>query len=167
MPARYARLNTRADPDGQDDMEAAFNYSGEEEEDDEENVTESHPLNPNPSPAISPRSPVPGTYDFENADYDYPPPGSPPRPSSVALPNDYGNSNGFIPSSEIESRPEPRRNWFQRSVAAALPVNFVRRMGLGPQRPAGAIGGGTNNDGVFANVTAKPTRPLTIREGIL
>jgi hypothetical protein len=31
--------------------------------------------------------------------------------------------------------------------------------------PAGAVGGGINNDGVFANVTAKPSRPVRITEG--
>jgi len=31
--------------------------------------------------------------------------------------------------------------------------------------PAGAVGGGINNDGVFANVTAKPSRPVRITQG--
>jgi hypothetical protein len=31
--------------------------------------------------------------------------------------------------------------------------------------PPGVVGGGTGNDGVFANVTAKPSRPVTIQEG--
>ncbi|KII93323.1 hypothetical protein PLICRDRAFT_58960, partial [Plicaturopsis crispa FD-325 SS-3] len=47
-----------------------------------------------------------------------------------------------------------------------LPSHYVQRWGLAPpRRPAGAVGGGLNNDGVFANVTAKPTRPVRIQDG--
>ncbi|KAG5648939.1 hypothetical protein DXG03_000288 [Asterophora parasitica] len=159
-----------ADRDTQhNDMEAAFDYS--EDDDDDNNASESHPLNPYPTSPTHTTAPpanphhVPGTYDFENVDYDYPPPGSPPRPSAIALPNNFGNSNGLIPSVEPSSVPTPRQNWFTRSAAAVLPADVAQRLGLAHQRPVGAIGGGTNNDGVFANVTAKPTRPVTRQEG--
>ncbi|GLB33942.1 putative protein of unknown function (DUF2370) [Lyophyllum shimeji] len=169
MPARYTALNSRADHDAQDDMEAAFDYH-EEDEDDDDNNSESQPLNPDPtSPAhirAPPANPHPqGTYDFENVGYDYPPPGSPPRPSAVALPNDHGNSNGLIPSFLPGSVPGPSQNWFKRSAAMVLPTNLAQRLGITHRRPVGAVGGGTNNDGVFANVTAKPTRPVTIQQG--
>ena len=42
----------------------------------------------------------PNAYDFER-EYDFPPPGSPPSPSTSALPNDYGNSNGHLPTSPV------------------------------------------------------------------
>ncbi|KAG5634312.1 hypothetical protein H0H81_002464 [Sphagnurus paluster] len=171
MPARYTPLNSRADrEDAHHDMEAAFDYS--EDEDDDNNASESQPLNPHqtsPSHARSSPAPshshVPGTYDFENVDYDYPPPGSPPQPSAIALPNNYGNSNGLIPSVSPEAAPGPRQNWFKRSVATVLPRDVAQRLGLAHRRPVGVVGGGTNNDGVFANVTAKPTPPVTITEG--
>lgn len=173
MSNRYVPLpNSRSDHDAQaHEMQAAFDYSDDDEDDDSgHNATESHPLNPTPtSPAFvripSVQQHIPGTYDFENLDYDYPPPGSPPRPSAVALPNEHGNSNGLVPSFDSDSSPGPSRGWFNRAAAVVLPSHYVHRFGLLPQLPAGAIGGGTNNDGVFANVTAKPTRPVRIQEG--
>jgi len=170
MSIRYAPLpNSRSNRDAHHEMEAAFDDS--EDEDDQHNNSESQPLNPtSTSPSTTEVPPahtnIPGTYDFESADYDYPPPGSPPRPSAVALPNDHGNSNGLIPSFSLDSSaPVPRRGWFKRTAAAVLPSHYVQRFGFGSQRPAGAIGGGTNNDGVFANVTAKPTRSRQIQDG--
>jgi hypothetical protein len=148
-------------------MEAAFDDS---DDSDDEGNPESRPLNPIPtSPSTTDEAPahmhIPGTYDFESADYDFPPPGSPPRPSAIALPNDHGNSNGLIPSFNFDSSaPVPKRGWLKRTAAAVLPSYYVRHFGLGP-RPAGAIGGGTHNDGVFANVTAKPTRTRQIQDG--
>ena len=126
--------------------------------------------NEEPSP-ISPHQTTPaGTYDFENVDYDYtrPPPGSPPGPSSRALPNEWGNSNGLVPSFSTVNTDavRTRGGWFRRTAQAVLPSHYVQRLGLAPEVPAHAVGGGTTNDGVFANVTAKPSRPLQIREGM-
>lgn len=168
MPARYTALTSRADHDAQHDMEAAFDYT-EDDDDDINDSHESHPLNPittSPStpPPNLPPSRVPGTYDFENVDYDYPPPGSPPRPSAIALPNDHGNSNGLIPQIP-DGGLAPRPSWLRRTAVSILPTRFTRSIGLSHERPQGAIGGGTLNDGVFANVTAKPTRPVTVQEG--
>ncbi|KAF9055509.1 hypothetical protein BDZ89DRAFT_975973 [Hymenopellis radicata] len=169
MSARYAPLPARPDRDAQHEMDAAFDDS--DDEDDINDASESQPLNPTPSSPqrghrSMPSTHIPGTYDFENVDYDYPPPGSPPPPSATALPNSIGNSNGLIPSFNIgTSRAGPRRGWLQRSAGAILPTPVMRRLGLAPQRPEGVIGGGTNNDGVFANVTAKPTRPMHIQDG--
>ncbi|KAK0468216.1 uncharacterized protein EV420DRAFT_1626138 [Desarmillaria tabescens] len=164
MSNRYAPLpNPRSDHDAQHEMEAAFDDS------DDEDATESQPLNPTPRSPISvpqPTTPssIPGSYDFENVDYDYPPPGSPPPPSSTALPNNIGNSNGLIPSFNIGSLREPLsgQGWFKRTVGAILPSHYVNRSS---QRPEGVFGGGTNNDGVFANVTAKPSRPTRVQQG--
>jgi hypothetical protein len=162
MSNRYAPLpNPRTDPIAQNEMDAAFDVDGDNDDEDDDNVhqSESQPLNP-PQPSHSP-----GSYDFENVDYDYPPPGSPPPPSSVAVPNNHGNSNGIIPSFSLDSAlPGPRRNWFHRGAAALLPSHYVRRLGLSSARPTGVVGAGINNDGVFANVTAKPSPPVQITD---
>jgi len=162
MSHRYAPLpNPRSDHDAHQEMDAAFGDS----EDEDDKISETHPLNPHSSP-VRPAH-IPGTYDFDAVDYDYPPPGSPPPPSTTAFPNDHGNSNGVVPVFTLDSTAEPRRarGWFQRNVVGLLPSHYVRRLGFGPQIPAGAVGGGINNDGVFANVTAKPSRPVRITEG--
>lgn len=185
MPARYAPIpDPYADPQAQNEMEAAFDDSDSDDDD--------HPLvpagrngyhslpstDPVPDPlssadapadhAHAPPPPVPGAYDFENVDYDYtrPPPGSPPQPSARALPNEHGNSNGLVPSFEAVQTDAARRSgWFRRTAAAVLPTHYVQRLGLAPEVPRGAVGGGTSNDGVFANVTAKPSRPIRIQDG--
>jgi hypothetical protein len=144
-------------------MDAAFDDS-----DDEGDDSESRPLNPAPtSPRAThssrPSAHIPGTYDFENVDYDYPPPGSPPGPSAVALPNEFGNSNGLVPDTfDVNSAaPGPRRGWFSRTAAAVLPSHYIQRFGMGSRNQVI----GNNNDGVFANVTAKPTPPIRVQDG--
>jgi hypothetical protein len=140
-------------------MEAAFD--DEDDEDDRhlpQSESETRPLNPSSTP------PLPGTYDFENVDYDYPPPGSPPAASTFAVPNNHGNSNGILPTS-VEPIPHgPERNWFQRTATAILPNRIVGHLGLAPRRPIGVVGSGIGNDGVFANVTAKPSRLVQVQE---
>ncbi|KAJ7368433.1 hypothetical protein DFH08DRAFT_762289 [Mycena albidolilacea] len=161
---RYAPLpNSRPDRDGNDEMDAAFDDS-----DDEGDDSESRPLNPVPtSPRAThssrPSAHIPGTYDFENVDYDYPPPGSPPGPSAMALPNEFGNSNGLVPDTfDVNSAaPGPRRGWFSRTAAAVLPSHYIQRFGMGSRNQVV----GNNNDGVFANVTAKPTAPIRVQDG--
>lgn len=97
-----------------------------------------------------------GDYDFE---YDYPPPpGSPPRPSALALPNNYGNTNGEIPSFNAAGPPRP--TFLRRALGAILPSHY----GRGYSRVTdGPVGGGMQNDGVFGNVTAKPGGAEPIR----
>lgn len=167
MSSRYAPLpsNPNAQEDVSNELDAAFDDSDSEDED---NITESHPLNPRTTspPRQTVASPFnPGIYDFD-ADYDYPPPGSPPRPSAVALPNDIGNSNGITSFTVDSSAQTQRRGWFGRTAASILPTHYVQRFGLGQQAPSGVVGGGGNMDGVFANVTAKPARPVRIQEGV-
>ena len=148
MSHRYAPVVNDRDAE----MHAAFDDS--DDDSDDENA-ETQPLNP------STHSPAPGAYNFESVDYDFPPPGSPPRPSAVALPNDIGNSNGVVPDFSRTHRPDLRSKWYQR----VLPPSVTTRLGLAPQRPTGPIGGGINNDGVFANVTAKPSAPVRVQDG--
>ena len=169
MSTRYAPIpNPHTDPLLNDEMEAAFEQDDEDDEDDDH--AESRPLNPSvsyPSPSPDSRTPTPGIYDFENFDYaSLPPPGSPPRPSSVALPNSIGNSNGLIPSpSDVRHVDSPRSGWFRRTARTVLPNSLAQRFHLDHEPIPTVVGGGTNNDGVFANVTAKPSRPVQLRDG--
>lgn len=159
----YAPLpnNPNVDDTVNDELEAAFDDS------DDEDTSELHPLNPNralPTHTPIPSPHVQGTYNFD-ADYDYPPPGSPPR-RDLALPNDHGNTNGITTFTVDSSAQAQRKGWFGRTAAAVLPTHYVQRLGLGPRPiPTGAVGGGHNMDGVFANVTAKPTRAVEITDG--
>ncbi|EIN10407.1 hypothetical protein PUNSTDRAFT_125276 [Punctularia strigosozonata HHB-11173 SS5] len=190
MSGRYAPLpNPRADPDASNEMEAAFDDSDDEGEQAPlagRTVVSNHPLVDNNDPSVTATNavsaygrspPAPGTYDFENVDYDYPPPGSPPAPSDRALPNSHGNSNGIVPSASsavaVDTYRGPPRGWFGRTAAAVLPAHYVTRFGLDRERLSTndgserrrVVGGGTQNDGVFANVTAKPTAPRRVQEG--
>ncbi|KAJ8072697.1 hypothetical protein AAF712_008218 [Marasmius tenuissimus] len=166
MSARYAPLPNNDDTDRE--LNAAFD--GDDDEDDE-----NAPLNnvrhvrqdstvATPAPASSAyfanANSSSGAYDFER-DYDVPPPGSPPGPSEFALPNDFGNSNGVLPSSPVRAtHPTPRQSrpsFFRRVVGAVLPTHYARiPTEDASEVRARVVGGGTQNDGVFANVTAKP-----------
>lgn len=162
MSARYAPLpNPHTDPLLNDEMEAAF----EDDDDLNDEHAESRPLNP--TSASAPHTPTPGIYDFENFDYaSLPPPGSPPPPSSLAITNDIGNSNGLIPSpSDVRHVDAPRPSWLRRTARSILPNSLVHRWHLDYEQTHGIVGGGTSNDGVFANVTAKPSRPVQLRDG--
>ncbi|KAH6908975.1 metal homeostatis protein bsd2 [Coprinopsis sp. MPI-PUGE-AT-0042] len=143
MSGRYTRLANPSsnvhDPDRE--LEDAFELDDEQEED--------TPL-PRATHARIPSS-GPPAYDFERQDYDFPPPGSPPPPSDRALPNNFGNSNGQLP----ESPPE----FAKEDVWSALPSKYQRV----PNGDASGSGGGTENDGVFANVSAKPQAARTER----
>jgi hypothetical protein len=165
MSARYTRLPNPPAPDAERELDDAFGPDNEGLADDDENT----PLNPHSHPSISPAErpqarvalatlPTPGVYDFER-DYDYPPPGSPPSPSALALPNDFGNSNGSIPSSPV-GRVEPAQpSLFRRLMSRVLPNQYSR---LATEAPGHVVGGGTENDGVFANVAAKPQRARVV-----
>ncbi len=172
--SRYRPLLATAAQDAEKELEEAFESDNEDEA---HSAHESTPLtNSNghdehdrsapssASPAGHERTrsnTISGAYDFEREyEYDYPPPGSPPRPSATALPNDIGNSNGVMPSSPV--RPSvPRSSFFRRIAGAVLPTHYVRV----PTEAGGsrAVGGGTDNDGVFANVMAKPQAPRVVR----
>ena len=127
---------------------------------DDEN--ESTPLNHTNSSGSTNRSiTTPGVYDFER-EYDFPPPGSPPSPTSRALPNDYGNSNGMLPSSPVRiPKRGPVPSIFRRAVGALLPSHYVRVPS--EAQSSRTVGGGLENDGVFANVMAKPQRAQMVQ----
>lgn len=125
-------------------------------EDDHEQTPLTRPQTTSTRPHVTP-----GSYDFDRQDdWLVPPPGSPPGPSSVALPNDIGNSNGVIPTSPVVPFSYPRPNFFRRAVGALLPSHYSRVPS--EEAPRRAVGGGTDNDGVFANVMAKPSLPSTV-----
>lgn len=172
MPSGYTQLPVeQISPE--DEMNAAFDNGSDDEDEIEAHHTSAaqtpllahsrsqsaawHPLVEGATPHQAPSRPqnAPGEYDFE---YDYPPPpGSPPRPSALALPNTHGNSNGEIPSfSTVPIGPKP--TLLRRALGAILPSNRgYARVGGGP------VGGGMQNDGVFGNVTAKPGGAEPIR----
>jgi hypothetical protein len=166
MPAGYAPLpNPRSNPE----REMADAFDLDEEVDDHHSAHEATPLthsNNRQSPSATgdvfcrETTPIPGAYDFER-EYDFPPPGSPPRPSSRALPNDIGNSNGLLPIAPIQT-PKPRVSFFRRAVGAILPTHYARvpTSEVHSTRPTG---GGIENDGVFANIAAKPQPSRVIR----
>lgn len=140
-------------------MEDAFDLS-DDEDDDHGRPEETRPMIPaasatarGPASPSDDHSPSNNLYNFEY-DYTMPPPGSPPRPSALAIPgNIFGNTNGYLPVAEEVIRPAPARDgWVRRNLGRLFSQESDTR------RP---IGGGTNNDGVFANVVAKPTAPST------
>lgn len=140
-------------------MEDAFDLS-DDDDDDHGRPEETRPMIPaasatarGPASPSDDHSPSNNLYNFEY-DYTMPPPGSPPRPSALAIPgNIFGNTNGYLPVAEEVIRPAPARDgWVRRNLGRLFSQESDTR------RP---IGGGTNNDGVFANVVAKPTAPST------
>lgn len=177
--ARYAPIpNPHTDPNAQNEMEAAFLESDDEDDHDEPQVRAPNTRNGYSSlPAADPESPSSpsreragssgNTYDFERVNYDadwaQPPPGSPPASTQFFQVQAHGNSNGYVPDFSAVARDAQRRTggWARR----VLPQSVAERLGLGRAVPEGAVGGGTSNDGVFANVTAKPSRPVMIRDG--
>lgn len=146
MSASYTALpNPRSEPESDRELDDAF---GDQHSDNTE--ADCSP----PAHTAAHSAGAPGAYDFER-EYDIPPPGSPPRPSALALPNNYGNSNGLVPSGPIDAPITPKQpSFFRRAVAAILPTHYVP---VPVASSSGPLGGGTENDGVFANVQAKPT----------
>ncbi|PFH53086.1 hypothetical protein AMATHDRAFT_138432 [Amanita thiersii Skay4041] len=156
MSHRYAPLhNPASTTDNDRELEDAF--ASENEDEPTTITTTTTTTTPHRSQATNH---IPGAYDFER-EYDYPPPGSPPRPSSRALPNDYGNTNGLLPTSPARPAP-PRPSIIRRAIGVLLPQHYTRVATSESQ--ARVVGGGTENDGVFANVMAKPQVARVVRE---
>src|ERR1700761_5500790 len=107
MPTRYTALPSQEETNSR---ELADAFGSDEDEDETTPLQNHHPehhdIEASAGLSTEPNSysgdNLPGTYDFER-DYDVPPPGSPPGPSSSALPNNFGNSNGFIPTSPVRT----------------------------------------------------------------
>jgi hypothetical protein len=197
MPARYAALpNPHNEPDNvEDEMEAAFEGSDDEEapfvdahdrrsissDDDERhplrsgssvNTQSYHPLSQVHSRAASQAdgTAAPGVYDFENLDYDYPPPGSPPRRDRALVNNDWGNSNGLIPTNPVSPTYRARLNgsrggWLGRGARTLLPKRVADRIVGSSSSQGSRVGSGLGNDGVFTNVTAKPAAARSVEDG--
>jgi hypothetical protein len=155
----YAPLpNPRFAPDAEREMEDAFDLNNEHHD---ETTPLTRPAG-NDAATSSSRQPtlnqIP-SYDFER-EYDFPPPGSPPPPSAEAIPNDYGNSNGLLPSSPVD-RPQLRQPWYRRLLGGILPSQY--QPVATESHDSEPTGGG--NDGVFANVVAKPYPARTLQAG--
>jgi hypothetical protein len=162
----YAPLpNPTSDADADRELEAAFGGADSDGEDDDEHT----PLQPSvastsavpvpvasTSAASASTSAIPGAYDFERADYDRPPPGSPPGPSAHALPNSIGNSNGVTGTAPAVPA-GPRPGVLRRTLGALLPQHYA-------PLPAAAVRAAPANDGVFGNVTAKPARGVAVTD---
>ena len=156
MPRRYVQIPTQQ-PD--DELEAVFDASDEEHDDtvvqrpllspaqrqsqgftDEERVDQ---------PQLASRTPqqptINGRYNFE---YDYPPPpGSPPQDRAEPS-NTWGNSNGVVPDFSTPHTLPQRTTGLLSKTWRAL---------TGWKRPQQRVfGGGTQNDGVFGNISARP-----------
>ncbi|KZT42884.1 hypothetical protein SISSUDRAFT_998101, partial [Sistotremastrum suecicum HHB10207 ss-3] len=158
MPANYAPIPSPHNSlsNNNTELEAAFDESDDEED---TRTTSAEHTSAATQPLLPQSSSAP--YDFERVDYDYPPPGSPPRQSSILFSAD-GNSNGLVPTSPIE-RPTPRSRqlpWYQR-----LLPNRYQQVPTDVESRAARVGGGTENDGVFANLASKPSRPRRIQVG--
>jgi len=149
MPRRYVQIPTQQ-PD--DELEAVFDASDDEHDD---AVVQRPLLSPAQRPrqgsdddevSRTPQRPtINGRYNFE---YDYPPPpGSPPQDRAEPS-NTWGNSNGVIPDfSDPHTRPRRTIGW----------VSNTWRVLTGWKRPEPRVfGGGTQNDGVFGNISARP-----------
>jgi len=158
MPARYTSLPSQ---DESNSRELAEAFGSDNEDDDETTPLriqhDTQDIEASAGLEAGTSDTLPGAYDFER-DYDVPPPGSPPGPSSSALPNNFGNSNGFIPTSPVrtEFNRRPRQNLFRRVMGAVLPTHYSQLPTEDSAVPRGHVGGGIDNDGVFANVMAKP-----------
>lgn len=142
-----------------DEMERAFESDEDERED---APLAQQPERPTPTVRL-PGQVQEGAYDFER-EYDRPPPGSPPASATGV----FGNSNGIVPSPSSVFRPDPpsRRtgpSFFRRAVGALLPQHYARVPGHEAQ-PTVTMGSGLENDGVFSNVTARPTPPRTVED---
>lgn len=174
MPTGYTSLPNPSSHVEEDELEAAFEASDDEDEhahessplthqrhSSEEYIPSAEPLSITTGRPTHSRTSTLGAYDFEADRYDFPPPGSPPR-RDRAFTNDWGNSNGIIPAGPVAqphfNRGRPGMEWMRRVLPARIADRIV------PARQAVAIGGG-GVDGVFSNMSAKPTLPRLIREG--
>ncbi|KZT41844.1 hypothetical protein SISSUDRAFT_1000236 [Sistotremastrum suecicum HHB10207 ss-3] len=157
--ARYTQVptsNVYPARDADIELENAFESDSDVDDVDQEKA----PLNPNQNPAAlhiattdgpttQAQSTLPGSYDFEKEyEYDIPPPGSPTHPIAV------GNTNGILPTFNIppQAASRNRQTFLQRAINL-LPVSAVNRYRR--VQSSRAPGG---NDGVFANVSAKPNQ---------
>ncbi|KAJ8582104.1 hypothetical protein M405DRAFT_831248, partial [Rhizopogon salebrosus TDB-379] len=164
MPARYTSLPVQQPSQ---DADCELNEAFESDDDDghlesaQDNRANTLSCLPDSPKCTSGSTTIPGAYDFErNYDYDHPPPGSPPRPIATTLAIDIGNSNGELPTSPLGTT-IPRPSFLRRAVGAILPTHYAR---IPTDETHTAVrGGGSQNDGVFSNVVAKPATSVQIQ----
>lgn len=161
--ASYTPLPISREPSfdsAEDEMERAFTP-----DDDDNELTHLAPIEGMAERTMAPTYTNQGApaYDFER-DYDIPPPGSPPATYSSSHPA-VGNSNGIIPSPSSTVRLDSagrssRLPFFRRAIGAILP-QYYTRLPTSDAESRRIHGSGVENDGVFANVQAKPARAAT------
>ena len=142
MPSniRYAPIpNPHTDPNAQDEMEAAFLESDDEDDHDHNDgnhvraagaTRNGYASLPNAEPeSLSSPSREPGApqaYDFERAEYgeDWarPPPGSPPASTQFFQVQSQGNTNGIVPdfSAVARSARNATGGWARRGLKNGL-----------------------------------------------
>ncbi|KAJ3788038.1 hypothetical protein GGU10DRAFT_347142 [Lentinula aff. detonsa] len=160
MPARYTALPSQEEANFRE-LADAF---GPDNEEDEMAPLQNHhtpqfhddiDIEASAGPPPATPSVPPGAYDFER-DYDVPPPGS-PGPSA----HPFSNNIGFLPTSPIRHTFDrrPRPSFLRRIMGVVLPTHYSQLPTEDSSESVGSrhyIGGGSDNDGVFANVMAKP-----------
>ncbi|OAX39378.1 hypothetical protein K503DRAFT_769569 [Rhizopogon vinicolor AM-OR11-026] len=167
MPAHYALLLQQSPRDTDRELNEAFSDGNDDDDDHLGSVP--HNSRANSLSCLTPSSKstsgsaiVPGAYDFEWSSYDYdrPPPGSPPHSLATTLSHDIGNSNGELPTSPLGTT-IPRPSFLRRAVGAILPTHYARI----PTNETHTVvrGEGSQNDGVFSNVIAKPTSSVQVQ----
>jgi len=164
MPRRQYAPVPASQGDAEDadrQIEEAFDIGDDEDHDDENHdhtpLLARHDAAEGRTPHAS-RTPITnrpttsgGLYNFE---YDFPPPGSPP--AELAIANTWGNTNGVIVSNPINYDHNSRGNWVTRAWRT---LTGSGRQVVVPE--TGRVGGGTNNDGVFSNLSSRPTARIT------
>ncbi|CAG7849363.1 SubName: Full=Related to metal homeostasis protein {ECO:0000313/EMBL:CCA78079.1} [Serendipita indica DSM 11827] len=137
-------------------MEDAFDLSDDEDDAQQETRPMIAARAASPEPASPPIANDNNTYNFE--DWTLPPPGEPPRPSPFAYANNiFNNTNGVV-GTPVARPPDPRGGWLKQRLRGILPARLTG------QSQSRTMGSGLGNDGVFANVTAKPIAPSTANE---
>src|ERR1700743_1627391 len=102
MSGKYAPIpSAREAADAERQMEDAFDASDDEDGD---RTSETRPMMATSGSTSNHHNNIQTNSNLYNFEFDYtmPPPGSPPRPSARALPNNiFGNSNGYVPDTTI------------------------------------------------------------------
>lgn len=156
MSRQYIPLPNPLHGDPDHELEEAFAGSDDEDENDNRNVNRpllssstrsQQVVEATRTPITSSHQPtVDGRYNF---DYDFPPAGNPP--THFAAENHWGNTNGQVPTFPSDITPNSsQQGWLSRGWKL---VKALRR----PSPSGRLVGGGMENDGVFGNVSARPT----------
>lgn len=162
LPTHRASLSIHAI----EEMDRAFESDDEDQHGEETplNHTASNDISTNVSITTTPPTP-PGAYDFER-DYEYsiPATGGPPSSSTVGTAGSVSTQSRSLSSRFVGSFRAPF--FIRRAIGSILPTHYARIPTVessASSRPH-VRGSGMENDGVFANVMAKPSAPRTVQD---